>query len=910
LGKSSIKTLLDHQLVTGLDIDLESPQYDCIACTQAKQHVTPFATATAQIRTKVGELTHMDLWGKYPVQSINGNQYFHSFLDDSSRRPALRFLKNKDESTQAIKDYVAHLKARGLHPNAFRCDRGGEFVNDDLIRWLTEQGIELQMTAPYSPSQNGAAERLNRTLIELARAMMIAQNVPMFLWEYAVSHAVYLRERAPTKALPGKTPYEAWYGKKPDVSHLREFGTPVYVLLQGQKKGPKLQPRSKQQIFVGYDDGSKSVKYFNPETRKVLTSRNYKFLTNLPKQSGTLDSVDTIAIELPPAVPREGEHDNGNSKNSHTLQPGSQCNDHKRRREESRTEDEDIQPLQRRLRTRQPVNYRNLNDPFSDEDEDDETHQLYAETVNHAILGTDDPSTVAEAKTFADWPEWKKAIEAELDQLTRFGTWKLVDCPDDAIPIPNKWVFLKKYNKQGELVKHKARLVVKGCAQRPGFDYTDTFAPVVRLETIRAILSLVPSKKLRIHQMDVKGAYLNGVLKEKVYMRQPDSFGDGTNRVCWLQKTLYGLKQSGREWNLEMDRRLKDKGFNNLRSDPCAYIRQDDDDLEIITVWVDDFMLFASSDRVMGVLKGDLSDTFDVTDLGESSRIVGIEIGQRADSITISQPLYVDSILRKYKMEDANPVSTPLDPNGKLQVNKDGREPNRSNDYASLIGSLQYLAIATRPDIAYAVNRLAAYTANPSFEHYGAAKRILRYVKGTRNYGITYHAHATRHVGPNDSNLYYGFSDAAFANSDDKRSISGYVYLSNGGAISWGSKRQTTIALSTTEAEYVAISEAAREAMWLRYLYGEMGFVQKEPILLLGDNDGSISMAKNPQFHKRTKHVDIRWHWVRDLVKDGLMNVVDCRDPEQTADILTKQVPRAKFSRHVNELGLSDVSVV
>lgn len=256
-------------------------------------------------------------------------------------------------------------------------------------------------------------------------------------------------------------------------------------------------------------------------------------------------------------------------------------------------------------------------------------------------------------------------------------------------------------------------------------------------------------------------------------------------------------------------------------------------------------------------------------------------------------------------MENANPVTTPLDPNMKLEPNPENREPNRSNDYTSLLGSLQYLAIATRPDIAYAVNRLAAYTANPSLQHYTAAKRVLRYVKGTKHYGITYRNDTTRHVGPSDSNLFYGFSDAAFANTEDKRSISGYVFLANGGAITWGSKKQTAIALSSTEAEYVALSEASREAMWLRHLYGELGFIQKEPILLLGDNDGSIAMTKNPQFHKRTKHVDIRWHWVRELVSDGLITISDCRDPQQTADILTKQLPRPKFTKHVGELGLS-----
>ena len=207
-------------------------------------------------------------------------------------------------------------------------------------------------------------------------------------------------------------------------------------------------------------------------------------------------------------------------------------------------------------------------------------------------------------------------------------------------------------------------------------------------------------------------------------------------------------------------------------------------------------------------------------------------------------------------MENANPVAMLLDPNMKLAPNPESRELNHSNDYTLLLGSLQYLAIATCLDIAYAVNRLAAYTANLSLQHYTAAKRVLRYVKGTKNYGITYRKDATHHIGPSNSNILYGFSDAAFANANDRCSVSGYVFLANSGAITWGSKKQTVIALSSTEAEYVALSEASHEAMWLWYLYGELGFIQQEPILLLGDNDGSIAMAKNPQFHKCTKHID------------------------------------------------------
>jgi hypothetical protein len=172
---------------------------------------------------------------------------------------------------------------------------------------------------------------------------------------------------------------------------------------------------------------------------------------------------------------------------------------------------------------------------------------------------------------------------------------------------------------------------------------------------------------------------------------------------------------------------------------------------------------------------------------------------------------------------------------------------------------------------------------------------------------MTYQVYDARHIGPTDSNNFYGFADASYASADDRKSISGYVFLSNSGAITWGSKKQTTIALSSTEAEYVALSEAAREAMWLRQLYGELGWIQREPTLILADNDGSIAMSKNPEFHKRTKHVDIRWHWVRDLVENGLISVISCRDPQQTADILTKALPRPKYQQHVHELGMSSV---
>jgi hypothetical protein len=259
-------------------------------------------------------------------------------------------------------------------------------------------------------------------------------------------------------------------------------------------------------------------------------------------------------------------------------------------------------------------------------------------------------------------------------------------------------------------------------------------------------------------------------------------------------------------------------------------------------------------------LKTQLNSMFDLTDIGEPNKIIGIEITRKANnSIFICQHQYIESILKREGMMNASPVKTPLDLKTILEPNPEGEEGNRSNAFACLIGSLQYLSTATRPDITYAVNRLSAYTANPSMVHYTAAKRILRYLAGTKNFGITYSRGRT-YLQFQGENPFYGYADVAYANSDGLRSTTGYVFIASGGAITWGSKKQSLVALSSTEAEYIALSEAARDAKWLEALYDELSYSRKGPILLLGDNNGSLAIANNSQYHKRSKHIDIRYH--------------------------------------------------
>ena len=413
----------------------------------------------------------------------------------------------------------------------------------------------------------------------------------------------------------------------------------------------------------------------------------------------------------------------------------------------------------------------------------------------------------------------------------------------------------------GVLLANKARLMIKGCSQRPGFDYIDTYSLVVRIETVHAILAMVP--------------------KETIYMHQPEGYTDGTNRVGKLNKTLYGLKQSRHEWNNQLDLGLQD--------------------FEIITVWVNDLLLFATTDIEIQCMKKEITSKWRVTDLGEPSKIIGIKIMRSDDSISISQKQYIDSILRKQGLQHTNSVSTPMDHNHLPKPNPNHENTNQSNSYASLLGELQYLAVCTCPDIAYAVHKLASFMANPTLTYHITLKRILRYLAGTRDLRITYRK--SEHA----YDPLIGYADARFANTDDMKSTTGIVFKSLGGAILWKAKKQTLSALSTTEAEYVALSHAGTEAHWLRNLYDEIGLCLKRPLPIRCDNFGAISMANNLYISQSTRHINLKYHSIRRLIKQNYIITQLCRDAEQTADILTKALLRPKHKQHTMELGLAPI---
>ena len=459
------------------------------------------------------------------------------------------------------------------------------------------------------------------------------------------------------------------------------------------------------------------------------------------------------------------------------------------------------------------------------------------------------PRSFYHVKKSTNWHEWKRDMDIQLQKLEAAGTWERVALPTGARAVPCKWVFaMKDGTKVVEALEkndtlYTARLVARGDLQQKGFDYNETFAPVVKLVSLRVILTYAAMMKVELAHWDVVAAFLNGDLKEVVYMRQPPGYYDGTGSVLLLKKSIYGLYQSARCFYQYIDQLLSKIGWRRLHCEWAIWISPCHK--AFIGSHVDDFIV-AASPSFRDELRKYLDNHLTITDLGELSIYVGIEIQRKDDKIGLHQADYIDEILERFKMTECNGVGTPM-----LEIDRDRVVSSHSEKlatddkkrYQQLIGCLLYLMHCTRPDLAYAVIRLSHFSSCPEKHHWEAAKRILRYLKATK--------HAILELGRFSDVFLQGFFDSAHADNKDKRSTGGYVCLLYGSLISWQSKVQKVVALSSTEAEYTAATEAGRELIWIQGLLEDMGLSKSSttPTILYGDNMGSNALTRNPEFH-------------------------------------------------------------
>ena len=537
-------------------------------------------------------------------------------------------------------------------------------------------------------------------------------------------------------------------------------------------------------------------------------------------------------------------------------------------------------------------------------------------SVLHSLASTDailsslrdddeaDPQTIADAKRSKYWTDWLSAIHEELESLKTKDVYEEVSTvPPDCKPVQCKWVLHIKRDKDGTISRFKARLVAKGFTQIPGQDFTFTFAPVARWDSIRTLLCIATLHNYEIRQLDVKTAYLNGPLEEEIYMRAPDGFS--STKPFWrLRKGLYGLRQAGRQWYLTLHDAYVDLGFVRCQSDWSVYTKRTESSLSMSATSVDDIILVSDSKRESDLVTQQIHQKFATTDCGDAEWILGCRITRSRSKhlLMIDQSQFISTILREFGMQQCKPVWTPC-PKWRLTTDMSPqtdaeRELANTLPFRAIVGKCMYLATCTRPDISYAVRELARFMSNYGPKHFEAAKHLLRYLQGTRSRGVIY-GNTT-----DFTTTFHCFTDSDWAMSEGRKSISGYVIVCGGGPLTWSSKQQTIIALSSCEAEYIACAHCARQIVWLRSLFNELGFGQSIPTLLHCDNQGTVACTHDPHSHNKLKHIDIRIHFIRDCVNKQVLKVEHIPGIQNSADLLTKPLEKIVHRKWLTALHL------
>lgn len=900
----------------GIDVSNDDVQIkNCKICALGKQHREPFTTSEKH-SSKILELVHTDLCGPMENKSLGGARYMLTFTDDFSRKTFLYFLKEK---SQVAKTFVQFKKAVENETDSklkcIRSDNGMEYMSTFFDEYCKENGIQHQLTCTYTPEQNGVAERANRSIIEKAKCMLFDADLEMKFWAEACNTAAYVMNRTPRVRLQNKTPLEMWTGTKPDVSNLRIFGSKITVHVPKEKR-KKWSAKATEMIFIGYDQQKKGFRCFDTESSKVIVSRDVKFFETLSStvmmnndeqscdadkndetddsKNDTFESIENSEPEAPANNESTESESDADSNVTIVNRPSTStpnASDTVIDEIDETTSESMDDPKDEDYRTRAQTSA-----PSTPRQSTREKKQVRPFQVVHFALFAGEPQTVNEAFKSDDHEKWVVAMKEEMLAHKQNGTWTLSELPEGRKAIKMKWVFKIKHDGGDGPDRYKARLVAKGYAQKAGIDYEETYSPVVRNNTIRFLMAFAAENGMKIFQMDAITAFLQGELTEEIYTEQPESFKDGTNRVCRLNKAIYGLKQAGRVWNQKLDGFLIKVGFTKSKCDPCVYIKAN----LIIAVYVDDLLIFYKYVSDLNDVRKQLHTNFRMKDIGEAKCCLGINIHQGTNYIELDQSRYILEVLEKFGMAQCKPCKSPSELN--LKLTKSMIDENKSITgtvpYQQLVGSLLYISNGTRPDIAYSVSEVSRFNGDHAEPHWTATKRILRYLRGTVEKKLRYERGATS---------MHAFCDADWGSeSENRKSRTGYVVMFAGAAISWHSKQQQIVALSSTEAEYIALSSTVREALWTLQLQNEICQKSNGAFTIYCDNQSAIKLASSDAYRPRTKHIDIRLHHVRDQLQAGVIELQYIPTEAQVADSLTKAVTGEKTAICANGMGLKN----
>ncbi|GJV17228.1 ribonuclease H-like domain-containing protein [Tanacetum coccineum] len=944
-----INLLSKKDIVIGLPKLKYVKDHLCSSCEVSKAKRSSFKSKTVPSSKGRLNLLHMDLCGPMRVASINGKKYILVIVDDYSRYTWTLFLRSKDETPEVLKDFLTMIQRNLQAPViSVRTDRGTEFLNKTLNAFFKEEGIEHQTSTPRTPEQNDVVERQNRTLVKAARTMLSASKLPLFFWAEAIATACYTQNRSIIIPTHEKTAYHIINDRKPSIKHLHIFGCTCYLTRDGENLD-KMKEKGDPCILVGYSTQSKGYRVYNKRTRLIVESIHLRF-DEIKEMSETSVANDTSG--LVPQRQKASDYDNPDpapelqnvSPSADTTVPSQQeldllfgplydefFNDGTSRVNKSSSPTansvpQDTHPSTNIQPTSEPSTPTNAHAEENNVDQAEFTNPFctpvqeiaesssrnsgnsnvhtfnqpqnseYRWTKDHPLtqvrgnpskpvqtrrqLATDpemcmfaltvsivEPKNIKEAMADSAWIE---AMQDELHQFDRLQVWELVDKPFGKNVIKLKWLWKNKKDEDQTVIRNKARLVAKGYAQEEGIDFEESFAPVARLEAVRIFVAYAAHKSFPIYQMDVKTAFLNGPLKEEVYVAQPDGFvdPDHPDKVYRLRKALYGLKQAPRAWYDELSKFLISNGFTKGIIDPTLFTIKYGEDILLVQIYVDDIIFGSTNPKFSKRFEKLMHSRFEMSLMGEMKFFLGLQIHQSPRGIFINQAKYTLEILKKHGMEKGQSIGTPMATKPKLDADLSG-EPVDQTDYRQN---------------------------GKTEKHLKEVKRIFRYLRGTIHMGLWY---------PKGSGFELtAFSDADHAGCvDTRKSTSGGIQFLGDKLVSWMSKKQDCTAMSSAEAEYVALSASCAQVMWMRTQLQDYGFNYNK-IPLYCDSQSAIAISCNPVQHSRTKHIHTRYHFIKEQVENGIIELYFVRTEYQLADMFTKALPEERFQYLVRQIGM------
>lgn len=817
-----IQTMADKKVVDGLEIKKQSSTIECEDCATNKGHAVSHKDRSQSRADLPGSSLHLDTVGPIREASLAGSKYFVLCKDEASSYRKVDFIESKSEIPDVVKKMITQAEFETKNKTAqISTDNGTEFVNKRLASFLEENGITHLTSAPYVPQQNGLIERDIRTVVESARTMMNSSSLPKKLWAESVNTAVHILNRVPTTKRPDITPFEAWFRCKPNVKNFRIFGQKAIVNRPVIFRDGKWDTTGDTMLLIGYTRLLNTYRFYCPKKDKVVISCDITFLNDdrdLSSKNKPLLAIESIRRQTPQVDSgTDEEHlqqpdmdgeilDSSQSLTISEIESYEESNAHEAQdpptRESSmdistpidlpRAESQQIErpngrravafeiprdeiPRELYIRNRPPPLVESRLRPRS------ETFTRHSDShharISKAVV-TDEPMTYAEAVKRPDAKHWVEAMDDEMSSLKKNKVWTLVERPKNTNIVTNRWVYKVKRKPNGEVDRHRARLVARGFTQVHGVDYSETYVPVANMLTVRMLLAYAAIINLKFRQFDIKTAFLYGNLEEDVYMEQPDGYKDETNRVCALKKSLYGLKQAPRQWNKEFSNFLKSLKLKESKFDRCVYFRSKPDYL-LLVIYVDDGLIFAENTREIDKILRDLKNRFEVHE-ADSSVFLGFQIKHNKDnSLSLHQEGYVNKMLTRFNMAEAKSVDNPS------TLSKDTIEERKSESlganvpYREAVGSLMYAANTVRVDIAHAVNRVSRQVSQPTTFDWSNVKRIFRYLMDKQKLGITY--------SKRENTGLYAYCDADFAGDSTGKSTTGFVMMFGGGPIHWKS---------------------------------------------------------------------------------------------------------------------------